>query len=203
MNLGILADIHEHVEHLQNALHLFQDHDVKRVIVLGDVFLIGERLAETVELLVRANAVGVWGNHDLGLCLEPAEPIRRKYEGPILDFMSTLRDRLIVEDCHFCHVDPFLDPHDPLQIWWFESIPDEPGVVQKSFDAVPEHHLFVGHYHRWMLLTPEGRTKWRGDTPIVLDAPRTFTIVHSVHAGHAALFDTQTRLLTPLRLSVG
>jgi hypothetical protein len=200
MKLGILADIHEHLEYLQCALDQFCSHGVDQVIVLGDVYMKGLQLLQTVELLRQANAIGVWGNHDLGLCRDPSERTREKHAGPVLDYMSTLQPRLAVEECLFTHVDPWLDPQDPLQIWWFESFPDEPGVLQRSFDAVPQRHLFVGHYHRWMLLTPEGRSPWQGKGPIVLHAPRTFVIVHSVHAGHCAEFDTVTRLLTPVAL---
>src|SRR5262249_44859658 len=143
----------------------------------------------------------VWGNHDIGLCREPSERIRQKYAGPVLDFMTTLQPRLAIGDCLFTHVDPWLDPEDPMQIWWVGELPDQPGMLQRSLDAVPHRHLFVGHYHRWMLLTPEGRTSWQGQGPVLLDAPRTFVIIHAVHDGHCALFDTETRLLTPLVLA--
>jgi hypothetical protein len=201
MKLGILADIHEHVKHLQAALACFDALCVDRVIVLGDVYEIGRRIHETVRLLQEAKAVGVWGNHDLGLCFEQSEEICERYSGPVIDFMSSLKPRLILDEVQFSHVDPYLDPCDPLQLWWFGEKPDEPGMVQKSFDAVPQRHLFVGHYHRWQLITPDGPSAWRGDTPILLDAPRTFVIVHAVFSGHAALFDTDTRQLTPLSLN--
>jgi hypothetical protein len=200
MKLGILADIHEHVEHLQAALARFDALGVDRVIVLGDLYEMGRRIRETVLLLQQANAVGVWGNHDLGLCFEQSEDMLAKYAGPVIDYMSSLQPRLLLDEVQFSHVDPYLDPRDPLQIWWFGERPDEPGIVQKSFDAVPQRHLFVGHYHRWQYITPERPMPWRGEAPLVLDAPRSFVIVHAVYNGHAALFDTDTRLLTPLSL---
>src|SRR5262249_11460156 len=44
MKLVLLADIHEHVEHLSKALGLFQGHVVDQVVVLGDVFCLGQRI---------------------------------------------------------------------------------------------------------------------------------------------------------------
>ena len=38
MKLGILADIHEHVEYLSRSLATFSEQGVDQVVVLGDVF---------------------------------------------------------------------------------------------------------------------------------------------------------------------
>ena len=84
MRLGILADIHEAVEHLAAALERFRRERVDQVVFLGDVICNGERLAATTELLRRANPSGVWGNHDYGLCCDPEPPVREKYAGPLL-----------------------------------------------------------------------------------------------------------------------
>ncbi len=200
MKLGLLADIHEHLDHLRVALDCFRAQGVDRVIVLGDVYMMGRQIRETIDLLQQAGAIGVWGNHDLGLCRSVSEKLREKYAGPVLDYMSALEPRFVLGDCHFSHVDAWLDPEDPLQIWWFGQKPNEPGAALKSFDAVAQRHLFVGHYHRWLLVTPEGMSSWNGAEPVALDSPRTFVVIHSVHDGHAGLFDTQTRVLTPLPL---
>lgn len=201
MRLGILADIHEHVAYLQAALARLRALEVDQLIVLGDVYAIGRHIHETVALLEVAGAVGVWGNHDIGLCREQSERISNKYAGPVLDYMSRLRPQLLVDDCYFSHVDAWLDPCDPMQLWWFGGDPVESGALQRSFDAVAHRHLSVGHYHRWMWLTSAGKADWAGDRPIVLDAPRNFVVVHAVCEGHAALYDTASRLLTPLALA--
>jgi predicted phosphodiesterase len=73
MKLGILADVHEHVENLREALEVLRQQGADRFVVLGDVFETGKRLEETIGLLREVNAVGVWGNHDVGLCLAPSE----------------------------------------------------------------------------------------------------------------------------------
>src|SRR5262245_26709063 len=113
MKLGILTDIHEDVERLRLALQHFRQEEVEQVVLLGDVFDTGERLRETVSLLAGAKAVGVWGNHDLGLCHEPAMRVRERYAGPVLDFMRTLQPRLELAGCLFTHGLPHWDATDP------------------------------------------------------------------------------------------
>ena len=76
MKLGLLTDIHEQVELLCIALDRFRHEQVDQVVVIGDVFEIGQRIEETCRLLAEAKAVGVWGNHDYGLCSNPSEQIR-------------------------------------------------------------------------------------------------------------------------------
>ena len=74
MKLGLITDIHEHVEHLTMALNHFRELEVDQVVMIGDVFEMGERIEETCRLLADAAVVGVWGNHDFGFCVEPDEP---------------------------------------------------------------------------------------------------------------------------------
>jgi predicted phosphodiesterase len=62
MKLGILADIHEHVDELRQAIEKLQKQAADRFVVLGDVFEMGKRIEETVHLLRDVEAVGVWGN---------------------------------------------------------------------------------------------------------------------------------------------
>src|SRR5262245_55267347 len=51
MKLGLLADIHEHTEHLRKAIAVLQRHGADRFVVLGDVCETGQRIAETIDLL--------------------------------------------------------------------------------------------------------------------------------------------------------
>jgi predicted phosphodiesterase len=74
MKIGILADIHESLTNLRWALDVLHEQDPDRLVVLGDVFELGHRLRETVDLLAHDGAVGVWGNHDFGLCRDNARP---------------------------------------------------------------------------------------------------------------------------------
>jgi predicted phosphodiesterase len=94
MKLGILADIHEHTRRLQKAIDLLHQHGAERFVVLGDVFDTGKRIEQTVGLLQQVNAVGVWGNHDIGLCFDPDEKVCERYSAGVLSFMGSLQPHL-------------------------------------------------------------------------------------------------------------
>jgi hypothetical protein len=150
MRLGLIADIHERIEFLRPALNRFCQEQVDRVVVLGDVFETGERIGETCCLLAEAQAVGVWGNHDFGLCDNPSDKIRAKYPAAVVEYMTTLRPRLELAGCYFAHVEPWLDPEDIQDLWFFEGPPESDGRLKQVFDAVPNRLMFAGHYHRWL-----------------------------------------------------
>jgi hypothetical protein len=198
MKLGILADIHEHVEELGRAIDQLRHHGTDRFVVLGDVFETAKRIEETVRLLRDADAVGVWGNHDFGLCHQPSDRTRQRYSPAVLDFMGRLQPRLEVGGCLFTHVEPWLDPCKVEDLWYFDGPPDSADKIARSFTAVPNRVMFLGHFHRWLLGTAEGLVPWRGDRPFSLAGPaRYLVVVHAVWHGRCALFDTETNLLSP------
>ncbi len=154
MKLGILADIHEELEHLRRALDALRDRGADRLIVLGDLFELGHRLDATVELLDEAGAVGVWGNHDFGLCRDPHEDVRRRFNERTMAFMGRLGPRLEVEGCLFVHVEPWLDPERIEDLWYFD---DEP--------------WYRGHRRRWGSGSPAS------SPPRLADGPSSATTI--------------------------
>jgi predicted phosphodiesterase len=109
MRIGLVTDIHDHVEALARAVGLFRQRGVDLVVALGDscdAFTRHSRAAEVVELLRGAGAVGIWGNHDLGLCHRVEGRTRALYPAAALDHLAALRPRLVVGECHFSHVEP-------------------------------------------------------------------------------------------------
>ena len=61
--------------------------------------------------------------------------------------------------------------------------------------------MFVGHFHRWFVGTPDGVLEWEGSGPIWLDPQRRhLVVVHGVCDGKCAKFDTMTNMLTPFDL---
>jgi hypothetical protein len=198
MKLGLLADIHEQTEQLRKAIDVLQQHGADRFVVLGDVCEMGIRIEETVSLLQDVQAVGVWGNHDIGLCFDPDETIRQRYGAAVLNFMSSLQPSLEIDGCLFTHIEPWLDPHKIEDLWYFDGSPDSPDRLARSFAAVPHRAMFMGHMHRWLLGTPDGVVPWRGGLQLRLDcANRYLVVVHAVREGKCALFDTTTGDLTP------
>jgi hypothetical protein len=203
MLIGLLADIHEAIEPLREALARFQTHGVEKIVHLGDVCGMHYRLAETCQILAEANVEGVWGNHDLGLCRNIDDEVRRSFSPDILTYMSRLQPHLVVEDCLISHVEPWLNPQDIFDLWYFGGLPDTPQKLAKSFAAVPQRVLFSGHVHRWFLGTPEGPCGWAGESPIRLVPPeRYLVILHAVVEGHCAIYDTTSGELTPIRLTI-
>jgi predicted phosphodiesterase len=200
MRLGLIADIHEAVEPLAEALDLFAQQRVDAIIHLGDVCRMHHRLDDTVRLLQESKVAGVWGNHDYGLCREMKDEVRR-FSPAVLDYMGTLRPTLTCEDCLFSHVEPWLDANDLLQLWYFDGPPDTPAKLDRCFAAVPQRVLFSGHLHAWFLAGPDGPIPFDGTAPIRLAPPgRYLVILHALVRGHCALYDTRSGDLVPLRL---
>ena len=197
MKLGLITDIHEHVDHLRTALKTLNDHQVDQIVMIGDVFEMGQQIEETCQLLTEANVAGVWGNHDYGLSFEPDDDTRAKYGEVVISYMTSLRPRLVVEDCHFSHVEPWLNPEEIADLWYFDGPPDEHGKLARIFDAVPNRLMFAGHYHKWLLVRPEGNQDWDGHTPVRLNDGRYFVVTGALCEGRYAILDTETTELTP------
>ncbi len=169
--------------------------------MLGDVvFETGRRLHETLALLAEAGAVGVWDNHDLGRCHEPDEQFKKRYAGPVFDFMQTLHPRLELEGLLFTHGLPYKDPTDPIAYYLGER-PETADGQASSFAASSHPVLFVGHFHRWLVASSSGRLPWDGTEPIRLRPDeRYLVVVAAVCDGWCAVFDTDSRVMTPFHL---
>ncbi|MBS0267262.1 MAG: metallophosphoesterase family protein [Planctomycetes bacterium] len=200
MRLGLITDIHEHVENLQAALDALRAENVDQIVMIGDVVAMTDRLEETCRLLADAQVIGVWGNHDYGLCRHVTDELRGRYSSTVIDYMATLQPRLEIDGCLFMHVEPWLDPESLADLWYFEGPLSVHGNVARIFAAVPHRRIFAGHYHRWLLARPEGLDDWNGQSPIQLNADRSFVVVGALCEGHFATLDTTTGWLSPVQL---
>lgn len=202
MLLGILTDIHDDIPKLKQALFELAERRVDQIVVLGDVydaFIREPRGTQIADLLTAARAKLVWGNHDFALCRDPPDAARAIYPPPVLDFLATFQPNWQVENCHFSHVEPWLDPLKREDLWTFNGRPDTAQRAARSFAAVPQRLVFVGHFHRWLLTSSTGPIAWDAASPISLaDQPRCLIVVGPVFGGQGATFDTETCLLTPL-----
>lgn len=197
MKLGLITDIHEQNELLNSALDRFKQERVDQIVVIGDLLLLGEQIEETCRLLSESGVIGVWGNHDYGLCVEPDERVTKSVPASALDYMSSLRPSLNIEDCYFAHVEPWLDPNEITDLWYFEGPPDEQHKLDRIFNSMSNRLMFAGHYHKWLLATQDGICQWDGHYPICLIDNRFFIVIGALCEGRYAVFDTETSLLTP------
>ena len=85
-----------------------------------------------------------------------------------------MKPRLEVAGCYFAHVEPWLDPENMLDLWYFDGPPDDAQKLARIFQAVSNRHIFAGHFHEWLIATPERILGWLGYNPIVLDPGRFF-----------------------------
>jgi hypothetical protein len=203
MRIGILADIHEQLDPLRHALGMLQKSNIDRIVVLGDTFDgFGDlgNAATIVSLLEQAGVEGVWGNHDFGLCHQVMDQARELYPPEVFGFMKRMQPYLEIEDCHFSHGEPWLDPYEVMDLWHFDGYPDTVEKVQRSFHAVSHRYMFIGHFHRWIVMTPSSRIIWDGRQLLRLDdRTRYLVVISPVYDGHCAVFDTDTMELTPIK----
>jgi hypothetical protein len=202
VRLGLITDIHEHVDKLELALAECDRRGVDKLICLGDVFQTGDAIRETVSLLAQRHIAGVWGNHDFGLCSHPSALVssrRVRYVGPVLDYLATFRPSLEVEDCLFSHVEPWRDLNDVMGLWYLGGLPDVPEKAAPSFDACSNRVMFTGHHHRWLVTARNGVIPWDGNRVIRLEPPQRYlVVVAAVCEGFCAVYDTRTWELIPV-----
>jgi predicted phosphodiesterase len=203
MRIGLLTDIHEDVEHLRAALEVLSGQGVDRIVQIGDAldaFVPGRDRGETVSLLRAAKVTGVWGNHDFCYCRDVTDELRASVDPDVLTYMAEIQPRLVLADCHFSHVDPFRNPNDVLELWYATERPETLEAAVPSFAAVSQRVSFIGHYHRWQVVSDLGPIAWHGDVPLTLDIGQRFLVtVGPLFAGHFAVYDTDTGVLVPFR----
>lgn len=204
MHVGIVADIHDAVKPLRTALSLLRERGVEHVVTLGDAFDSfhpGGPSAEVAALLREAGAIGVWGNHDVGLSHEVTEQMRAGADHALLAFAARLEPQLVLERCRFSHIEPWKDPRRLEDLWGSAQAPDTTERAQRSFEAVPERIIFLGHFHRWLAMSSTGRIEWDGVRPITLSEPdRYLVVVSAVVDGWCAMFETERSILVPIPL---
>lgn len=201
MKLGLISDIHEHTDNLCECLRLLQSEGVEQIVMLGDVCELGHRIRPTCELLATANVTGVWGNHDYGLCVDPPISLRQDYGDIVVDYMTSLKARMVIDDCYFAHIEPWLNPDRLEDLWYFDGTPETVERRQLIFSAQPQRVCFAGHYHRWLWLSRERTEVWDGTAPVCLKDGQHFIVLDTLIRGSFATYDTVTGWLVPHRVS--
>jgi hypothetical protein len=201
MRMGLLADIHEDVDRLAVAIERCRREGADRLLTLGDIFENGERFADAVDLLRQAEVKGVWGNHEFGLYVGRGDSVESMFDWRTVDYMHLLEPRIEVEGVLLGHVLPGIDPTDVQQPWYVERAPMTAEAAAPHFAAFPHRRMFVGHFHRWLAVTPEGALPWPGNAPFALDpAKRYLVVIAAVCDGWCAIYDTDSDVLTPCNI---
>lgn len=205
MRIGIVTDIHDDVKTLAAALAALRAEGVDAVVSLGDATdLFGKwnRADEVAALLSDHGVLGVWGNHDHGLCRPDAEFDRGRFRRNTLDYYSRMEPRRELGGCHFSHVEPFLDATRPENLWTFEGSPEDPGRLARTFAACDFRVAFTGHFHRWLACTESGPLAWDGAAPLIFESGRRYlVVVGPLFRGCFAVLDTDRWVLEPRRVA--
>lgn len=151
MKIAVISDIHANLEALQAALNYLHDHQISRIICLGDVVGYGPRPNECVELVKRECAVCLMGNHDhavLGLT-------------DIQDFnefarTAVLWTRRAIAENHRGELRKYLTQYEENQVLYVHSTPVEPlewnyifsvEDARRNLNEISQRLVFVGHSH--------------------------------------------------------
>lgn len=201
MRIGIVTDIHDDTAKLATVLETLRAENVDAIVSLGDTSdLHGkwEDVTGVAKLLKAHGAVGVWGNHDYGLCRDLQEITQKRFPEETLAYMATMQPRLTLGGCHFTHVEPWLDTEKIEELWCFDGRPEEPERLLKSFAAFTQKIAFIGHFHRWLALTEQGTVDWNGTAPLQLESQsRYLVVVGPLFRGDFAVIDTELWVLDP------
>jgi len=205
MRIGIVTDIHDEVNHLAAALARLRIEGVDAIVSLGDstdCFGARNHGWEIAKMLRDAGAVGVWGNHDFGLCRDVPLADLENPDPDALAYFATWQPRLSLGGCHFSHVEPWLNGDDAAELWYFDGPPDTVEKLARSFAAVPHSAMFLGHFHKWLVGTPNGVLPWDGESPLEFDADtRHLVVVAPLLNGRFVVYDTDRRTLFPHSVS--
>ncbi len=198
MKFGLLADIHGDVQKLKQAIDQLTRLHVDQFVTLGDIIYDGSNAAETVDLLRECGAIGVFGNHELGLCVEPSERMLCRFDDRVVDFFGSLKPQLPIGEVMFSHTWPHLDATDLLSYYDGQS-PEQAGALTECFARTSQRVIMIGHFHHWFAATPEGSSGWAGVEPFELSSQQQyFFILGAVMNGAAALFDDDQNVLRPV-----
>jgi predicted phosphodiesterase len=199
MKIGLITDVHEYAEVLAALLQQLRDAGAEKIYFLGDLCLDAENLQATCKLLLENDVAGVWGNHDYGLCEMARKGEASHYGDDIQEYCAHLQPSLTIDGLYMAHVEPWLDPNRFEDLWYLEGLPESEAQLQRLFAPVGWDIAFAGHFHRWFHATPMGVQNWDGKSPRDLSDGRHYIIISACFSGYAAIFDTKTRLLTPVR----
>ena len=199
MKIGILADIHGQAAKLRQAIERLQAENVDRIVGLGDLIYDPNHAAEIVDILTACRASCLFGNHELGLCVDPPKAILDRHDDEVIEYFGSLPAQIEIGDVLCSHTFPPEDATDPIS-YYLGQTPEDTGAWDASFAQFPHRIMLIGHFHRWYVGTPAGQVDWNGVDHFELDPTQRYCfVIAAVMDGCAAALDTESNILTPIR----
>ncbi len=162
MRLAIISDIHGNLEALSQVLADIDDHQMDKIINLGDNIGYGPDSEAVLECITARGIPSIMGNHELAL-LEPEllkwfNPMARESLNKTRDmlsddsvtFIKTLEEAIVFNGHTFVHG----FPPDSVTTYLFDV---EPWRLDHTFKEHMDRLCFVGHSHRLEIVVNNGK----------------------------------------------
>ncbi len=150
MKIGLISDVHATPAPLEEALALFQQHNVDMTICAGDIAGYAEELEQTVNLLIESQSKVILGNHDTWY-LNESGPEEHKW---IKNFFSSLPDSLSLsaggKEIYVVHASPPNSKMDGINLLdeYGHIIPVQKTQWTNNLNEFDYDVLIVGHTHQ-------------------------------------------------------
>ena len=149
-SIGLFSDLHATPEPVEEALTIFSRIGVDKIVCAGDICGYGDRLEETVALLIESGCQSIRGNHEL----QYLRSVRGEKETPVIKYIeqlpASLDFNLDGKRLHIVHA------HPPNACMGGIKLLDRQGLIRGEEKSVWTERLaafdydvlVVGHTHQ-------------------------------------------------------
>ena len=139
-SIGLFSDLHATPEPVEEALAIFSSAGVDEIVCAGDICGYGDRLEETVALLIESGCQSIRGNHEL----QYLRSVRDEKETPVIRYLERLPACLDFNiDGKRLHI---VHAHPPKACMGGIKLLDKQGVIREEEKAVWTERLAVSDY---------------------------------------------------------
>ena len=148
--IGLISDLHASPIPLQQALEIFDSHNVSEIICAGDIAGYFDTLIPTIDLLKKYNCKAIIGNHDQSYL----ESITGKSESIQEQYLKSLPETLHLEvenkKIYVVHANPPSSQHGGIKLLDQdgELIQQQKEFWENELEGFAHDVLIVGHTHQ-------------------------------------------------------